>query len=146
VLDATKKGTTTAFEYLRKAAELGHAEANYLLGHSHYIGSGYEKDEEKGIYHLQKAAIGGNPTARHNLAVIEGKSGNVERAMKHYIIAANLGSDKSMKELWKHYSAGNISTTDLEATLRTHKAAVDATKSSQRDAGDAFYQRNTAPR
>jgi hypothetical protein len=39
---------------------------------------------------LEEAAIGGNPFARHNLALIEMKNGRPERAVKHYIIAANL--------------------------------------------------------
>jgi hypothetical protein len=27
--------------------------------------------------------------------------------VKHFVIAANLGEEESMKELWKYYSAGN---------------------------------------
>ena len=42
-----------------------------------------------------------------------------------------------MKALWGHYSDGNIIKEDLEVTLRTHKAAIDETKSAQRDAGEA---------
>jgi hypothetical protein len=57
----------------------------------------------------------------------------MERAVKHYIIAANLGYDKSMKALWKHYSEGNITKEDLDATLRTHQAAIDPRKSEQRE-------------
>jgi uncharacterized protein YqfA (UPF0365 family) len=60
----------------------------------------------------------------------------MERAVRHFIIAANLGYDKSMKALWKHYSAGNITKEDLDATLRAHHAAIDATKSEQRDRAD----------
>ena len=61
----------------------------------------------------------------------------MDRAVKHFIIAANLGYEKSMKELWGHYSDGNIIKEVLEVTLRTHKAAIDETKSAQRDAGEA---------
>ena len=57
--------------------------------------------------------------------------------MKHFIIAAKLGYDESMKELWKHYSRGNITKDDLDATLRTHQAALDEMKSTQRDAAEA---------
>lgn len=85
------------------------------------------------FYHWEKAAIGGHPVARYNLAYIEEKNGSIERSVKHFTIAANLGHDKSMKALWKHYSAGHISKGDLDATLRSHQAAIDETKSAQRD-------------
>jgi hypothetical protein len=129
-----------AFEYFRKAAELGDMDAHYRLGFMYYSGEGIEEDEEKGIYHWKKAAISGHPEARHSLGCIEGKNGNTERAVKHFIIAANLGGEESMKVLWKNYSAGHITKEELESTLRTHTAAIDATKSAQRDAAEAYYR------
>ena len=60
--------------------------------------------------------------------------------MKHLIIAANLGLEESTKELWKHYSAGNITKEELDATLRTHQAAIDAMKSAQRDEAEIFFK------
>jgi Zn-finger nucleic acid-binding protein len=125
-----------ALEYCTKAAELGDLEAHCRLGWMYWKGSGVGKDEEKAVYHWEKAAIGGNPEARYNLAVIEQKNGNVERAVKHFIIAAKVGDEDSMKALWKHYSAGNITKEDLEVTLRTHHAAIDEMKSEQRDAAE----------
>ncbi len=130
-----------AVEYYTKAAELGDARAHNKLGCMYYIGEGVEEDEEKGIYHYEKAAIGGHHSARHNLAIIEGKNGNYERAMKHLIIAAKLGYEESMKGLWKNYSCGTITKEELDATLRAHQSAIDATKSAQRDVGEAFYRR-----
>jgi tetratricopeptide (TPR) repeat protein len=127
-----------AIEYFAKAAELGDLMAHNQLGCLYGNGEGVEKDEEKEVYHLEQAAIGGHPGARHNLAVIEQENGKIERAVKHFIIAANLGDKDSMKALWTHYSAGNITKEDLDATLRTHHAAIDATKSEQREARDAL--------
>jgi TPR repeat protein len=61
-------------EYLNKAAELGDAGAHYNLGNMYYYGQGVEKDEEKGISHLERAAtVGGHPHARYILAGIEGE-------------------------------------------------------------------------
>ena len=125
---------------MKEAAKLGDAKAHYQVGFIFYKGIGVEKDEEKAVCHYEKAAIGGSPEARHYLAIIEGNNGNTERAVKHFIIAANLGYEDSMKMLWKHYSAGNITKEDLESTLRSHKAAIDATKSAQRDAAEAYYE------
>ena len=93
--------------------------------------------KRKKIYHLEEAAIGGHPSARYNLGCHEGRNGRPDRAVKHFIIAARLGHIKSMKQLWRHYSQGNITKDDLEATLRTHQAALDAMKSPQREAAAA---------
>ncbi len=130
----------TALEYLTRAAKLGDAEVHYNLSRMYYRGEGVEKDNEKEVNHLEMAAIGGHPDARYNLAIIEGNNGNTERAVKHLIIAANLGYEKSMKELWVNYSCGTITKEELESTLRTHKAAIDATKSAQRDEGEAYFR------
>ena len=88
------------------------------------------------MYHFEKAAIGGHPHARGMLAVIEEENGHAERAVKHLIIAAKLGDDLAMEELWLYYSAEDISKKELEAVLRSHHAAVDEMKSPQREAAD----------
>ena len=131
-----KRNYESAVEYLTKAAELGDSIAHFLLGMMYKNGRGMKKDKEKAVYHYEKAAMGGHPTARYNLGCHEGNIGNIERAVKHFIIASNLGHDKSTKELWKHYSLGNITKEDLDATLRAHQAALDAMKSEQRDIAD----------
>jgi len=122
-----------ARKYWTRAAELGDIEAHYRLGCMYRAGVGVEKDEEKAAGHWEKAAIGGHPQARHNLASYEAKNGSMERAVKHWIIAANLGDDKSMKALLLTYKHGYITKEEYGATLRAHQAAIDATKSSQRD-------------
>ena len=128
----------SAVEYWTKAAELGDVEAHYQLADSYSKGEGVEKDEEKAVYHYEKAAIGGDPEARHDLGCLEERDGNMEKAVKHYIIAANLGDEKSMKLLWWHYSAGNITKEELDATLRTHHAAINEMKSPEREAAEAW--------
>jgi tetratricopeptide (TPR) repeat protein len=125
-----------AIEYFRKAAELGDAASHNSLGTMYLYGQGVEKDLERGFSHLEKAAIGGHPYARYNLGCIDSHNGNIERAVKHFIISAKLGDGDSMKELWKCYSAGNITKKDLDVTLRGHKAAIDARKSSDREAAE----------
>ncbi len=122
-----------AIEYWTNAAELGDVEAHYQLSTVYVAGRGVEKDEEKEVYHLEKAAMGGDPWARYNLACYEGRNDNTERAVKHFIIVAKIGHENAMKKLWGLYSEGNISKEDLEATLRTHKAALDEMKSPERE-------------
>ncbi len=132
-----------AFEYYTKAAKLGDSSSNYHLGVMYGAGQGVEKDEEKTVHHWEKAAIGGHPFARYNLGCIEKGIGNTERAVKHHVIAANAGYEISMQALWGHYSAGNITKEDLEATLRSHHAALDSMKSEQRGAAERAKNRSS---
>jgi len=127
-----------AFEYLAKAVELGDIAAQYYLGHMYQKGEGVEKDEKKGLYHLEEAAIGGHPEARYNLAGKEGRNDLIERSMKHYIICANLGHDMALKVLKESYKWRDVTKADFAGALRGHQAAVDARKSPQREAAAIF--------
>jgi len=131
----------SAFEYYTRAAELGDADAQYELARLYEFGKGVEKDGGKAIYHLEEAAIGGHPSARRTLGWIEWENGNTERAMKHLVIAASLGDDDSIKLLMKAFRSGLVSKDDLASALRAHQAAVDATKSPQREAADEYYRK-----
>ncbi len=130
-----------AFEYFTKAAELGNADAHYNLSCLYRKGLGVEKDPKKIVYHAEEAAIGGHHFARYNLAGEEGQSGRRDRAFKHYIIAANLGCDDSLAAVKKGFRSGFVSKEDYETALRGHQAAVDATKSEQRDAAEEYYKK-----
>mmetsp|Transcript_17119 Transcript_17119/g.29031 ORF Transcript_17119/g.29031 Transcript_17119/m.29031 type:complete len:303 (+) Transcript_17119:67-975(+) len=123
----------SAFKYFSKAAGLGDAEAHYLLSVMYRKGDNVEKDEKKEVYHLEEAAIGGHPKARHNLGFVELKNGRHARAVKHLIIAANLGHYKATRALKLCYAEGHVSKEVFAAALRAHQAAVDATKSPQRE-------------
>eukprot|EP00986_Skeletonema_menzelii_P008752 scaffold3801_cov150-Skeletonema_menzelii.AAC.2 len=125
---------SVAFEYFTKAAELGDTGSHHQLSCMYHGGEGVEKDERKKIYHAEEAAIGGHTEARYNLGMYEGCKGNYERAVKHFIISAKQGHDGSMKFLMKAFKEGDVSKEELAAALRAHQAAVNATKSPQRDA------------
>jgi len=102
---------------------------------------GVEEDSGKKLYHLELAAIGGHLTARYFLGYDEEESGNMERAVKHYIITAKQGDDDSIQLLLEKFRSGFVSREDLTAALRAHQAAVDATKSHQRKVAEiATYQ------
>ena len=122
-----------AFEYWTKSAELGFANAHQNLSSMYYKGDGVEKDKKKEIYHLEEAAIGGHPHARCNLGFEEYNAGKIERAMRHFIIAAKLGYDNALEDVKKGFTKGFVSKEDYASALRGHQAAVDATKSAQRD-------------
>jgi TPR repeat protein len=109
--------------------------AHYVLSVMYQKGEGVEKDDEKELHHLEQAAIGGHVLAIHNLGCEEGNNGRHDRAVKHFIIAANLGDDRSMETLLSCFRKGRVGKEDFASALRAHHAAVDATKSSQREAG-----------
>ena len=128
-----------AFDYYSKAAELGDANAHFNLSLMYKDGQGVEKDEKKEVYHLEEAAIRGHPDARSFLARYLVMKGRFDRAMKHFIIASNLGSVPAMGALKASYQDGSISKDDFASALRAHHAAIDAMKSPQRDeAAEAF--------
>ena len=129
-----------------EAAELGDVLAHYQLSCSYEFGNDVvEKNEKRRVHHLERAAIGGYPSASHNLGVIEIENGRYERAVKHFTIAANLGHDDSLDALKQCYQKGIISKDDFAAALRAHKAAVDATKSPQREAAAAALNQKLRP-
>ena len=133
---------SSAFEYFTRAVTLGDATSHYRLALMYQLGKGVEKDEGKYIHHFEEAAIGGHPGARYNLGVQELHNANYERAAKHFIIAATQGHDLSIKALMTGFKNGRlVSKEELSAALRAHKAAVDATKSPQREAGEVFFRR-----
>ena len=123
-----------AFEYWTKAAALGDMQAHRQLSVLYHNGQGVEKDEKRELHHLTEAAIGGDPMARHNLGCLERRKGRVDRAVQHFIIAAKLGDDRSLENVRDLYKVGQVSKKDFAAALRGHQAAIDATKSPQREA------------
>ncbi|KAK1748068.1 Sel1-like repeat family protein [Skeletonema marinoi] len=127
-----------AFEHFTKAAKLGDAEAQSFLSLLYREGLGVEKDEKMELYYLEEAAISGDPSTRYSLACHEGMNGRLDRAVKHFIIAAKLGHDDSIQSLKEMYKSGDVIKEDFASALRGHQAAVDATKSPQREAAEKF--------
>ena len=131
-----------ALECFTKSLAFGnYAEAHYQLALMYHDGRGVEKDEKKVVYHLEEAAIGGHPDARHNLGHMEESRGRTDRAVKHLIIAANMGLNESLEALKKFYRDGLVSKNDLASTLRAHQAAVEATKSPLREEAAMFMRK-----
>ncbi len=131
----------SAFEYYSKAVELGDAGAHYNLSCFYRDGVGVEKDKKKELHHLEEAAIGGYTNARNNLGCVEENNGRRVRAIKHWSIAAKLGNDGALQSLKDAYGKGYISKEDFASALRGHQAAVDATKSPQREEAEAALQK-----
>lgn len=128
-----------AMELLLRAGELGYAAAYLKIAGAYHIGEGVERDEKKERYYLELAALGGNVDARYFLGVIEDGYDNMDRATKHWMIAARAGDDKSLKKIRECFIKGHASKDDFERALRAHKDSNDETKSAQRESFDAYY-------
>ena len=133
----------SAFECFAKAVEFGNdAGSHYHLSLMYRFGQGVEKNEKKELYRLEQAAIGGDTDARHNLGCVENDRGWLDRAMKHWVIAANMGNDDSLEALKKFYREGLVSKNTLASALRAYQAAIDATKSPQREEAEMHIAMN----
>eukprot|EP00986_Skeletonema_menzelii_P019828 scaffold29303_cov160-Skeletonema_menzelii.AAC.3 len=130
-----------ALENWTKAARSGSVKGHACLGIMYAQGEGgVERDEKKAFHHLEKAAVGGDPKARFLLGCLEARKGNKERAVKHWIIAANQGQDEALNFVKEGFQDGIASKEEYASTLRRHQAAVDATISAQREEAYKFYE------
>ena len=123
-----------AFELFIRAADLGHASANYQLGKAYFLGQGpVERDVMKAIHYKKLAAMGGDLVARHSLGLIEAGVGNMDKALKHYMIALKSGYKTSLDEVRSLYTKGRATKKDYENALRSWQAYLDEIRSDQRD-------------
>jgi len=124
-----------------QAIELGSIKAHYNISFTFLSDekvATYKniKDEHKAIQstirHTEIAAIGGHELARNNLGAQEASLGDMNRAMKHWMIAARAGFDISLKQVGKGYKAGLITKDEYASVLRAYQSSLDEMKSEQR--------------
>ena len=128
-----------AVELWRQAAELGHAIAHYNIGVAYKTGEGVARDEKKATHYFELAAIGGDVNARHNLASNEGQAGNLDRALKHYMIAIRGGqAEESLGMVQKMFMNGYATNDDYAKALQARQAYLDEIKNPQRDEAATF--------
>ena len=68
--DGVEKDEEMAVKLWRQAAELGSAEAQFILGECYYNGDGTEKNEQLAVYWYRKAAEQNNTDAKERLDVL----------------------------------------------------------------------------
>ena len=142
-LNGLPQNFAKALELWHRAAELGNADAYYNIGSTYELGNGNEIDRKKAIHYLEFAAMGGQTDARHNLGGMEVQGmevheGNINRALKHYMIAVKDGNSDSLEIIKLFYSKGLATKDDYAKSLRTYQAYLDEIKSDQRDEAAAF--------
>ena len=89
---------------------------------------------KKAKIHGEAAAMAGHEGARCNLGCMEAQSGNMERAVKHWTIAASAGSYHSMKKLLIASNHGLTSRESIDSTLTAYNTSCAEMISEARDA------------
>ncbi|KAL7524693.1 hypothetical protein ACHAXR_000676, partial [Thalassiosira sp. AJA248-18] len=131
--NSVQQDSTKALELLHRAAKLGSAESHHKIAFAYAKGGGVEMDKKKAVYHWELAAMGGDVIARYNLGVFADEAGNMNRAMKHFMISSGCGCDISLKVIQNRFSDGHVTKDDFEKALRAHKEAKDEMQSYDRD-------------
>ena len=128
-----------AFELWHRAAKLGNTASYYNIGMAYYLGEGVERDEKKAMHYFELAAMGGDTGARHNLGALEFNAGNMDRALKHDMIAAGSGYN-SLENIKQMYKDGDATKDDYTKALRAYQANLVEIKSPQRDEAAASIE------
>ena len=74
------------------------------------------------------AVLGGDVTARHNLGVIEDFAGNIDMALKHYMIAAGGGFAESLTKIQKLYSNEHATKDDYTKAITSLSSIFERDK------------------
>lgn len=90
-----------------------------------------DRDVNKIRYHMKAAAIGGHKISRYFLGVMEANRHNMKRALKHWMISASGGHNKSMVAVGENYYSGDVSIEDFIRTWRAFKDAVEDKQTSE---------------
>ena len=123
-----------------RAAELGLKEAHLRLGDLYRKGD-VEKDTSKAIQHYEAAAVTGDAHARCNIGSYERLARNYDLALQHWMIAAKLGHQRSLKNIKKLFVRGHATKADYAEALRGHQSAVEEMRSPDREEALALAER-----
>jgi len=126
-----------ALELYHRAAELGLISAYYNIGCAYYNGNGVGRDKEKATHYFELAAIKGDSGARHALGIFEKQKGNMDRALKHFMIAVSEDAS-SLGEIKQLFINGHAKKEDYAKALRSSQAFLEEIRSEQRDKIAAF--------
>jgi TPR repeat protein len=112
-----------------RAADLGYSKAHNNLAGVYHEG-GYLK---KAKFHFEAAAMAGDEVARCFIGHMESESRNMERAVKHWTIAASAGHYIAMHELRELFDQGVVSRESIESTLIAYNSSCASMRSEARD-------------
>lgn len=141
-----KQDYVKAVSYYRRAAELGHIEAQYHLGVAYEFGLGVEINYEKATYWYRKAAEQGDACGQYLLAVSiykqsKGNEREYLKAAEWYQKAAEQGYVPAQSALSRMYENGVGVKQDYEkAVFWSHEACRLTQQSAEQGDSDAQYR------
>jgi len=94
-------------ELWHRAGELGCAIAYHNIGNAYMNGEGVQRDMKNAQHYWELAAMGGDIMARHNLGVLEEMEGNMNRALKHFMVSARGGLSDSLNAIQAFFKDGH---------------------------------------
>jgi len=133
-IDGYPQDYVKALELYHRAAELGCANAYCSIGYAYDTGRrALEVDKKKANHYFELGAMKGSAMARYNLGIKEMNAGNVDRALKHYMIAVRSGHNNSLQTIQQLYSNGHATKDDYTKALQLYQDYLGEIKSKQRD-------------
>ena len=130
-----------ALQLWHRAGDLGCTDAYFNVGIVYANGEGVEVDQKKAKHYYELAAMGGSVYARHNLGVTEGKAGNHDRALRHFMIAVKDGGNESLETIRQGASIGHVTKDDYKKALESYQEYLNEIRSDQRDKAAALHDR-----
>ena len=128
-----EKDVARAVKLHERAAEIGYKDAHYSLGVLYAQGIDVEKDTARAIRHYEAAALSGDAAARHNLGCEEFKAKHYDLALQHWMIAAKMGYQDTLKNVQNMFMIGLLTKADYDGVLRGYQSAIEETRSPNRD-------------
>jgi hypothetical protein len=107
-----------AAKLLKRAAELGNANAMQNLAAQYDAGEGVKKDKKKATQLIRKAADQGFPPAQCSLGIMCEKEGNFSDAFTYYKLAADQGFAQGELCLGMAYWGGQCVEKDMDEAMR----------------------------
>ena len=127
------KDTIKALEHWHRAEELGCAISCHNIAYAYEYGRDVEVDKKKAKHYFELAAMRGDVNARYVLSSKEWDAGNMDRALRHLMIAARGGYDEALKTIQRLYTNGHATKEDYTKALLNYQLYLGEIKSKQRD-------------
>ncbi|MEI7607982.1 MAG: hypothetical protein WCJ64_11415, partial [Rhodospirillaceae bacterium] len=132
-----KKNLAKAFKFYKKAAELGHADAQFNVGRMYFLGIGIKQSDTKAVKYFSMAADQGHHDARHDLAVMYQAGRGIRQdhanALKMYLKGAERGDADAQANLAIIYLQDQgVPRNEEEAQKWAGMAAAQGHKEAQR--------------
>ncbi|EJK57354.1 hypothetical protein THAOC_22611, partial [Thalassiosira oceanica] len=127
--DAARK----AVELYTEAAELGSIQALFSLGNAYHKGEGVQQDNATAVEFFTKAAMREHDGSSYNLGWLEGKKGNHDRAVRHFLISTKMGVVDSVESMKRAFMEGIATKEQYAEALKGYQDAVEEMKSHDRD-------------